>query len=129
MRKGAAKERWRRDGRMKFRFEKNMRILYDLISYCHGLGARDVDIKLHGDDQQFRLILDCEIPNLNPEELEILNTELNRPRQHEIENNYWGLSSVTDYDSELTLIGMMIDECDIQYQDEKLHIEVVRYQN
>lgn len=51
---------------------------------------------------------------------------LNTPRQYEVENYYWNLGGECEFDSELTLVGMMINSAKISYKDGNLKISIIR---
>ncbi len=50
----------------------------------------------------------------------------NVQRQHEVEEYYWQLVGECDNDSELTIIGAMVDDSKVELKDGDLHIELVR---
>ncbi len=50
----------------------------------------------------------------------------NVQRQHELEEYYWQLLSQCDNDSELTIIGAMVDKATIELKDNNMYIELVR---
>lgn len=111
---------------MKFKLEKTLRIVSELITYFHKIGTDDVhlDIKRLDDESQFTI--SGKIENLSSNELEYLDTVLNTQRQHEIEQYYWHLGGESELDCELTLIGMMIDTADINYEDNILTLKIFR---
>lgn len=111
---------------MKYMFEKQMRIMTDIMTYCHMLGAKAYNIEMKTVDDVFNLDISCDAENVTSLVLDELDTELNRPRQMEIEQNYWGLSGDVDTDCELTLIGMMVDRAVITYDGTTLHIHAER---
>ncbi len=51
----------------------------------------------------------------------------NVKRQHEIEEYYWQLVGECDNDTELTIIGVMVDESKVELRDGNMYIELVRY--
>ena len=63
------------------------------------------------------------------EELEYLTYILNTPRQHEIEHYYWSLGGECEFDSELTLVGMMINSAKVYFKDGILKISIIREEN
>ena len=111
---------------MKYRFDKNMRIMADLMTYCHQLGALDYHIDMKHAEGVSHCTIRCAVPSIDPERLAELDTELNRPRQKEIEQNFWGLSGENDIDAELTLVGMMVDKATITYENGQLTIHCIR---
>lgn len=111
---------------MKFKFEKNIRIIGELITYFHNLGANDVHIDTGTDKVTSYFNISGEVLNLSKDTLDYLNLTLNTPRQHEVEQHYWNLSGESEYDCELCLIGIMIDEAEITYVDNILTIKIIR---
>ena len=111
---------------MKFKFEKDMHIMVDIVSWCRKLGADSFHIDIENDETGFWLKIRCKIDMLGETPLNELKSELNRSRQKEIEQDYWGLMGEIETDCELTLVGMMVDEANIGYIDDILSIEVFR---
>jgi len=114
---------------MEFKFEKNLRIMNDLLAYCHNRGADTyhVDIALSTELSVCRIEARLErYPEAAVSQLlELLQT----PRQHEVEDSFWGLSGDLDTDPELELIGMMVDEADVSYANGRLVIETRRLES
>ena len=111
---------------MKYKFGKDMHIMVDVLTYCHKLGAEDFNIDVKTSGGVFELSLRCHIENMPDGELEDLRTELGRNRQKEIEQDYWGLSGEVEADCELTLVGMMVDEAKVSYEDGVFAIDIRR---
>jgi len=111
---------------MDFIFEKNMRIISDLLVYCYNRGARhcqvDVDWNAGVSTCEIRAALD----HCSEAQLGDLRELLDTPRQHEIEQSFWGLSGDVDIDPELALIGMMVDRADVTFAGGWLTIRVER---
>lgn len=107
-------------------FEKNIRIMSDLMSYCYRLGAMDYHVDMERIDDEYRCRIRCTLPGMREENVRELDVELNRPRQKEIEQNFWGLSGEAVTDAELTLVGMMVDRAVVTYEGEQLTIRYVR---
>lgn len=111
---------------MKFKFEKNLKIVNELVVYFHKLGNSDVHIDLTSDKNSSYLRISGTVPNLSSKELDNLTKTLNMPRQHEVEHYYWNLSGECEFDSELSLIGMMVNDVKVDYVNEILTINIVR---
>ena len=111
---------------MKHKFEKILRVTADLLTYCHQLGATDyhVDMTQHG--EQCHCHIRCTVRGLFEDSLNELRTELARPRMQEIEQSYWGLSGEIESDTELTLVGMMVDTAEVAYEGDQLSIHYMR---
>ena len=111
---------------MRFNFEKETRIILDMIVFCHKLGAEDYRTYLKTEDGVSKMQVKCTIPKVPQVVLEELRQELNIPRQREIEQEFWGLSGEDETGTELTLVGMMIDGAEITYEDEVLTFDMFR---
>lgn len=111
---------------MRLRFEKNLRIACDLLTLCHTLGATDYKMDLSTKDGCTQFIIRANILHLKPGALSEMNESLSVPRQHEIEQNYWALSSEVE-SAELTLVGMMLDNVTIEHANGMLTITASRF--
>ena len=114
---------------MKFKLEKNIKIVSELIAYFHKLGADDIHIDMGTNEIRSYFSISGIVKNLPKDELENLDIVLNTNRQHEIEQHYWNLGGESEYDCELTLVGMMIDEVDISYANNILTLNIIRKEN
>ena len=111
---------------MKFEFEKKMHIMSDLVNYCHMLGGNDFKIEMSTKEGIFHCHIYCLVPQLPDEILDELIRDLSIPRQKEIEQNFWGLSGELDPETELTLVGMMVDRAEVEYKDGQLRVHCLR---
>lgn len=111
---------------MKFKIEKNIKIINELIAYFYKLGTIDVHIDLSSDDDNSYFNIYGQVKSISKEELDSLASILNTPRQHEVEQYYWNLGGECEFDSELTLVGMMINSAKVSYKDETLKISIIR---
>ena len=75
---------------MKFKMEKNLKIVNELITYFNKLGNTNVHIDLSSDN----------------------------------ENSYFNIYG--EDDSELTLVGMMINKAKVSYENKILKISLIR---
>ncbi len=50
----------------------------------------------------------------------------NVQRQREVEEFYWQLVGEADNDSEITVIGVMVDSATIELRDNNMYIELIR---
>ena len=107
---------------MKFKFEKGVRIVCDLISHCYHAGALDyhIDMRIRKDISVYHI--SAPVPKMTEEDAARLRETLNTPRQREVEQNYWGLSGEPETGSELVLAGMMVDEAIVDLTDGVLTI-------
>ncbi|WP_291649368.1 hypothetical protein [Clostridium sp.] len=111
---------------MKFKFEKNLRIVNEMMTYLYKSGASDIHVELHTEDDSSSFLICGKIKEIDDIELYNLKKILNTPRQHEVEEYYWHLGGECELDGELSLVGMMIDKAEISYNDSILSIKIYR---
>lgn len=112
---------------MKFKIEKNLRIINELITYCSHFGGHNVSIDIKNSETETFISVISKVSNFTDENLSDLKQALNVPRQHEIEQYYWHLGGESEFDSEICLVGMMVDEVKVSFIDNVLNIEVKRF--
>ncbi len=111
---------------MKYQFEKNLKIINELMTYLHKLGSKDINVRLEKNNSSTLFLIWGEIDNISSDELDNLSTILNTDRQHEIEEYYWNLGGESESDGELSLVGMMIDKAEITYLNNILTFKIYR---
>ncbi|MGH4050205.1 MAG: hypothetical protein ACREVX_02445 [Clostridium sp.] len=112
---------------MKHINQRNIKIVTELMCYCYKHGSDNVHIDIKKNKEKTIIFIRAKISFISKEKLELLEKLLNAPRCHEMEEYYWNLTGDNDTDTELTLIGMMIDEAHITYIDgEYLEILLTR---
>ena len=114
---------------MKFKLEKKLKIINELITLFHKLGTDDVHVDLKTNDYKSEFLISGLVKNISNEEISRLKKILNTPRQHEVEQYYWNLNGSTELNCELMLVGMMIDIADINYDDQILSLHLIREEN
>jgi len=112
---------------MKFNFEKKIRILDDLLYYCHGLGATDYSVHVRVDPGATHFEVICPVAVIGKDEIARITETLNRPRQRELEQNYWGLTGEYELEGDLAMAGIMIDEAEVTYENGTLCIVARRF--
>jgi hypothetical protein len=112
---------------MKIEFEKTQHIASELLSYCHLKGASefhlDVSVVEH---QATEFVITASPAHLSVDELALLKKRLAIPRQPEMEQDFWGLSGESESHSEICLVGMMVDEAQVEYNSPILKIILKR---
>lgn len=104
----------------------NLKILNELINFCMHHGGSQINMAMKDYEHEMVIEVSTEIFNMDDRVITTLRNYLNTPRQHEVESYYWELSGEDDNDSELTLVGMMSDEAEVNYKDNNLYIKVIR---
>lgn len=111
---------------MKYQFEKNLKIINEIMTYLHKLGSKDINVNLKKNYSSTVFHIWGKINNIDSAELDNLSNVLNINRQHEIEEYYWNLGGESEADGELTLVGMMIDKSEITYSNNILSFKILR---
>ena len=111
---------------MKYYFEKNLKIINELITYLYKLGSKNIQVNLHRDEDKTSFVISGELKTIDEFELNRLKEVLNTKRQHEVEEYYWNLDGESDTEGELSLVGMMIDNALISYENNILTLEIQR---
>ncbi|MBQ6820737.1 MAG: hypothetical protein IJO26_05525 [Clostridium sp.] len=111
---------------MKHIFERNLKIVNELMNYLHNLGAKEINTKINTNDSGTSFTIWGNVIDVPSEEIDNLTNTLNIERQHEIEESYWYLGGEDDSDGELSLVGVMIDSAEITYVDNILCIKIYR---
>ncbi len=114
---------------MGHRLEKNMKIMEELVSFCTKRGSRDVDINLSFAKGHSTISVSAKNTDVTNEELDDLKNALYSDRQHEVEECFWNISGEDFYGDELMLTGVMIDEAEVNYDEDKLDIKVKRIED
>lgn len=97
---------------------KNIKLVSELMSFCYNYGATKVNIEIENLDHSIQINVTSHIKNIDTSTLNEVKNRLSTPRCHEIEEYYWSLSGDDNTDSELILVGMMIDKASITYDNE-----------
>lgn len=105
---------------MKHLKQRNLKIVNEIMSFFYKNGANKIHIDLSTLGNETEFLFWAEIESLDKHSLDIAERLLNSPRCHEMEEYYWSLTGDSDTDNELTLVGMMTDETEINYKDNKI---------
>lgn len=112
---------------MKHEVKKISKILDELVTFCllHGTNTMNIAIENHKDF--FKLQIQGDSIDCNDKRVKKLKNLLTSPRQTEIEEYYWELAGENDHDTELSLVGAMIDKAEIEFCEDNFAITLYRY--
>ncbi|MDL2294018.1 hypothetical protein LJC60_05235 [Ruminococcaceae bacterium OttesenSCG-928-D13] len=111
---------------MKLRYEKSVRVMSDIMGYCHLIGCNRFKVDFEMKETTTEITIVAEVPNITEKQLKEMTKLLNMPRQHEVEQYYWNISGEEEIDNELSLAGMMTDEATVDYAEGVLTVTVLR---
>lgn len=102
-----------------------------MLVFLYSYRTRNIKMEIKKEDEYSEIIFDAQLGEpIEEKRLQKIEKLLSAPRQHEMEEYYWGLTgNDTTPSCELGLVGMMIDEHDTVYDPEKLtlHFRLRRY--
>lgn len=111
---------------MKHLRQRNISLLSEFTSYLVNIGCDDIHIDFKTNDNVITICFTSINPNLTSKNINKLNTLLSTPRRKDIEEYYWELNGNENFYSELALIGMMIDEAHVSYDNNTLKVSLIR---
>lgn len=91
------------------------RIVDELMNYFFSLGATNISVNINEDEKGHRIFFKCNCGNCAKEKIEEVSKLLKCGKNEEMEEYYWALTGECDSDSELSLVGMMTDEQEINF--------------
>lgn len=111
---------------MRYKREKLMKIMNELVNFCLHLNMKDLKIDFSSRGAIGKVSIEgyCEDPPL--EKLQDLEHILNLPRQEELEGYYWNLMGDCHGSQHLDMIGVMVDRGSVNYQNNILKISICR---
>ena len=111
---------------MKHEIKKIAKIVDEILTYFLIHFNASVTLDLQRDDTAFRLRFTFTPVSMDAEAFAALNKRLTGKRQPELEDYYWQLAGESEDHSELRLIAMMCDTCDMTLKDGTLALELTR---
>jgi hypothetical protein len=112
---------------MKHEIKKLSKIVDELITFCFQRKSHDMTISIKDRPDYFKVKVVVDNIDFTEERVVHLEELLNSGRQLEMEEYYWELAGECDCDSELCLIGMMVDKAEVEYNEPSLTIKLYRY--
>lgn len=104
--------------------ERVVRIVSELQNVLFSMGATEVHSDIRETPESFLVsIKGNSRGNICPK-LEKLRKLLRMPRQADMEEELWELAGSVDYDTELSLVGMMTDSAEIRCDGEAGVVEI-----
>ncbi|NBI05484.1 hypothetical protein [Senegalia massiliensis] len=112
---------------MKHDIKKISKIIDELTTFCLIHGANNINMNVENSKEYFKISFYVDCLDYKDKRVSRLERLLNVPRQTEMEEFYWELTGESDHDSELSIVGMMIDKVEFIHENESLKIILYRY--
>lgn len=90
------------------------------------IGSTDISIQIKELDEKFLIDLSC---NYLPEKRSRIDDFIHwiqSPRQVAMEEYYWELLGSSDLDTEISIIGMMVESTDISFDENTISVTLVK---
>ncbi|QVK17443.1 hypothetical protein KHQ81_11370 [Mycoplasmatota bacterium] len=111
---------------MKHRKKRISKITEELINYFFKIGATQIHIDVIEENNQFKVIFQSNIKDIKQDDIDILVKCLNCQKLEEMEEYYWELTGECDTDTELSIVGMMIDDFEVNIKDDQMELIIYR---
>lgn len=112
---------------MRHEIKKITKIVDELTTFCLERNAEHITVTVKNkQDREYIKIKAYPFEKIE-EVIDNLKQVFSYPCEREIEECYWGLAGESDHSEELGLVGAMVDEVTIEYDEEKIQIELVRF--
>lgn len=111
---------------MKHTKRKISKIVDEMLNYLFHIGGTDINIKINDDSEHYIISFSCQFSLVYLDTLQELERYLSVERNEQMESYYWELAGETETNTELTLIGMMIDDFYFEYGDNQLELKLYR---
>lgn len=114
---------------MKHVKKRIAKIVDELTTYFFSMGATDININLKDEKEYYKISLKCNYTSKDQEKIDKLIKYLKCAKQEEMEEYFWELAGDCDVDTELSLVGMMTDEAEIDINDNQIEVNLIKYKD
>ncbi len=111
---------------MRHNKKRVSKIVDELISYFFKIGSKNIHIDVLEEKKQYVITFSCDTKNIKESDINLLVRCLNTYKSEEMEEYYWELTGECDTDSELSIVGMMIDNFEISINDQNMELILYR---
>jgi hypothetical protein len=98
----------------------------ELLNYFFIIGGTDISVCVKEEETNYQLTFRSNYSKEKQHKIQDLCKYLNCERNEQMESYYWELTGETETDTELTIIGMMIDHYELDIIDEVLELLIIR---
>jgi len=106
--------------------QRNLKIITEIMNYLLKIGCEKIHLDYFVEHDNLNINFSCLVENLDEKSISNMKTLLSIPRRYDMEEYYWELTGDDDLDTELSLVGMMVDHADIYYTNNNLKIHLKR---
>ena len=107
--------------------KKISKILDEIITFAFLHGTDKMNISIENQDELYKIHIEANNLDCTDRRVQQLSQLLDTPRQPEVEEYYWELTGECDTDTELCLVGIMVDKAEVKFNGNALTITLYRY--
>lgn len=114
---------------MKSTVRKMQKIIDELVFFFFSVGTEGIKLDLQHTDDGYRLICDSGYKKEERDRIRDLDKFLNVTERNDgLEEFYWQVAGVSasDNDSEIHLIGQMVDDVKLEIGENSVHLELYK---
>ncbi len=104
---------------------KAVKMIDEIMIYFINHGMSDLEIALSLKGNKTSVFVSA-YTKKQPEDLDEVSESLLHPRQPEVEEYYWRLLGTNNKTNQLHLLGALVDDAKIMYEENKLTIQLIR---
>lgn len=102
------------------------KIVNEMTMFFFSMEARDISVKIHLDSNDTAITFESDYYGDQKKKIEKLVKCMKIPKQEGMEEYYWGLTGECDIDTELSVVGMMIDRVDLEVKENSIRLTLHR---
>ncbi len=111
---------------MKHIKKRVSKIVDELLTYLFKIGSNNINIGIIEEKKHYKITFTALIHHVDEKDIDLLVKCLNCDKSEEMEEYYWELTGECDTDTELSIVGMMIDEFEVDLTEDKLELIIYR---
>ena len=111
---------------MKHNKKRVSKIIDELVSYFFKVGSKNIHIDVLEEKLYYKMTFVSDIDSIKEDDINKLVKCLNCEKSAEVEEYYWELTGECNSDSELSIVGMMIDNFEVSIKDKQMELVIYR---
>lgn len=112
---------------MKHEVQKISKIVDEIINFYFMSSSKKMNIAIEEKDDSYVIIAESDRIQCSSEKIEKIKDLLSVQRQSEMDEYYWQLAGEDIKGGEFNLVGMMVDEVNIEFKPPSIRMELVRH--
>ena len=100
------------------------RMAEELISDLLRYECKDMNLRILEKESLYTISISGYCKGINSREVDRIRKLLNQPRNSQMEEYYWSLSGDSDLDTEFSLLGIMSNEVELNYDEKSRYLSI-----